>query len=414
MPGEGWATIRLGTVSTKIGSGATPRGGSDVYLESGPYALIRSQNVHNDGFHYDGLAFIGEEHAAELSNVQVQEDDVLLNITGDSVARCCQVNKSVLPARVNQHVAIIRTDPHHLDPQFLRYVLVSPKMQAQLLSWAGAGGTRNALTKNMIESLEVQAPQSVIEQCAIAHILSSLDNKIELNRRMNETLESIARAIFNSWFSDSNATRTNAAELIQTGVLEIGDGYRAKNSELGQSGLPFIRASNLKNGFDTDGADLLLDKSVAKAGSKVARVGDVAFTSKGTIGRIARVGEHTGEFVYSPQVCYWRSLARESLHPAILYCWIQTPDFKLQIEALAGQTDMAPYVSLQDQRKMNIPLFPNSQLIVGQQIEPILTRRSLNAAESRTLATLRETLLPKLVSGDLPIKDAARIIGRRI
>src|SRR5437879_4607132 len=114
-------TFRLGTVCTKIGSGATPRGGGEVYLDKGPYSLVRSQNVHNHGFQFGGLAFIGEQHAAELRNVEVLDGDVLLNITGDSVARCCQVDVSALPARVNQHVAIVRPDPNKLDPRFLRY-----------------------------------------------------------------------------------------------------------------------------------------------------------------------------------------------------------------------------------------------------------------------------------------------------
>ncbi|MGH8526438.1 MAG: restriction endonuclease subunit S, partial [Gammaproteobacteria bacterium] len=198
MAASEWAPIRLGDVCMKIGSGATPRGGNDVYLQDGPYALIRSQNVYNDGFHHDGLAFIDEKHAAELENVKVLDGDVLLNITGDSVARACQVDPGVLPARVNQHVAIIRPDPGKLAPRFLRYVLVSHEMQTKLLSWAGSGGTRNALTKGMIESFDVLAPTDVAEQRAIAHILGTLDDKIELNRRMNETLEAMARALFKS------------------------------------------------------------------------------------------------------------------------------------------------------------------------------------------------------------------------
>jgi type I restriction enzyme S subunit len=124
MMGE-WSTFQLGNVCTKIGSGATPRGGSSVYLQNGSYSLIRSQNIYNDGFHRNGLAFIGDDHANDLNNVEVLPDDVLLNITGDSVARCCQVDISVLPARVNQHVAIIRPDPKKLDPRFLRYFMVS-------------------------------------------------------------------------------------------------------------------------------------------------------------------------------------------------------------------------------------------------------------------------------------------------
>ena len=88
--------LRLGDVTTKIGSGATPRGGDKVYRESG-VALIRSQNVYNDGFHVEGLAFITDEDAKQLSHVEVKEGDVLLNITGDSVARVCQVPTEILP-----------------------------------------------------------------------------------------------------------------------------------------------------------------------------------------------------------------------------------------------------------------------------------------------------------------------------
>ncbi len=197
-----WRNLRLGDVCSKIGSGATPRGGSSVYLAEGEISLIRSQNVYNDGFHRDGLVYLTEPHADELANVEVAENDVLLNITGDSVARSCQVVAEVLPARVNQHVAIIRSDPAILWPRFLRYHLVSPAMQAEMLSLAGAGATRNALTKGMIESFEVKAPADVNEQRAIAHILGTLDDKIELNRRMNAILEEMARALFKSWFVD--------------------------------------------------------------------------------------------------------------------------------------------------------------------------------------------------------------------
>ena len=201
-----WHEAALGSVCIKIGSGATPRGGKDVYLEEGPYTLIRSQNVYNDSFHRDGLAFIGEGHAHELQNVEVFEEDVLLNITGDSVARVCQVAPDVLPARVNQHVAIIRPDSINLDAGYLRYYLASPEMQTMLLSWAGSGGTRNALTKGMIESLEIPLPP-LPEQRAIARILGALDDKIELNRRMNQTLEAMASAIFQDWFVNFGPVR---------------------------------------------------------------------------------------------------------------------------------------------------------------------------------------------------------------
>ena len=177
-----WSEVILSKVCTKIGSGATPRGGKDVYLDDGPYTLIRSQNIYNDGFYHDSLVFISERHAGELQKVEVLEGDVLLNITGDSVARVCQVTQDVLPARVNQHVAIIRPDSVSLDASYLRYYRASPEMQTLLLSWAGSGGTRNALTKGMLESLVIPTPP-LPEQRAIVHILDTLDDKIELNPR---------------------------------------------------------------------------------------------------------------------------------------------------------------------------------------------------------------------------------------
>jgi len=207
MPSN-WAALRLGDVCTKIGSGATPRGGEEAYLKEGPYALIRSQNIHNDGFHHTGLAFISEEQATELANVEVLQGDVLLNITGDSVGRVCEVDPRVLPARVNQHVAIIRPDPNRLDPRFLRYFFAAPETQTTLRSWAGSGGTRNALTKRMIESFDVPAPIEVAEQRFIGHLLGVLDDKIDLNQRMIETLETMAQSVFQSWFVTFTPTRS--------------------------------------------------------------------------------------------------------------------------------------------------------------------------------------------------------------
>lgn len=152
-----WQDVKLGSICSKIGSGATPRGGESVYVEEGT-AIIRSQNVYNGLFTTNGLTYLTEEHAEQLKGVTVKRRDVLLNITGDSVARCCQVPAWVLPARVNQHVAIVRPELESLLPEFLCYYFISPLMQKYLLSRAGSGGTRKALTKGMIESFMVPFP----------------------------------------------------------------------------------------------------------------------------------------------------------------------------------------------------------------------------------------------------------------
>jgi type I restriction enzyme, S subunit len=120
----GWVTTKLGCVTTKIGSGATPLGGEEAYKPTG-ISLIRSLNVYDDGFRKAKLARIDDEQAARLANVVVEPDDVLLNITGASVARCCLAPSDLLPARVNQHVSIIRPVKEKLDSAFLQYLLIS-------------------------------------------------------------------------------------------------------------------------------------------------------------------------------------------------------------------------------------------------------------------------------------------------
>ena len=235
-PDDAWVSLRLGDVCTKIGSGATPRGGKEVYLKHGPCSLIRSQNVHNNRFSHDGLAFITEQQSTKLNNVEVLPGDVLLNITGDSVGRACQVTSDVLPARVNQHVAIIRPDARKLSARFLRYFLVWSRTQTLLLSWAGSGGTRNALTKGVIESLHICAPADVAEQHAIADILGTLDDKIELNWRMNETLEGMARALFKSWFVDCDPVRAKAALRTNATHRAPGPHHSPLEGESGRQG----------------------------------------------------------------------------------------------------------------------------------------------------------------------------------
>ncbi len=190
--------VALGKICVKIGSGVTPRGGASVYVDNGT-ALIRSQNVHNSMFTTSGLAYISHSIAEKMKGVTVEENDVLLNITGDSVARSCRVPTDVLPARVNQHVAIIRTDKDRLDSSYLAHYLVSPRMQATMLSWSGSGGTRKALTKGMIEGFEIPLPP-LKTQKRIATILSTYDKLIENNRRRIALLEDATQQLYKEWF----------------------------------------------------------------------------------------------------------------------------------------------------------------------------------------------------------------------
>ncbi|WP_439555190.1 restriction endonuclease subunit S [Dyadobacter sp.] len=158
-----WHTLTLSSFCSKIGSGATPRGGKESYHSEG-ISLIRSLNVHNDVLILDDLAFINEEQAVNLQNVVVKENDVLLNITGASVARCCVVKNEILPARVNQHVAIIRPNEDIVNNVFLARLFTTKTYQNFLLKKARSkGATREALTKEDLESLEIIVPPITLQ-----------------------------------------------------------------------------------------------------------------------------------------------------------------------------------------------------------------------------------------------------------
>ncbi len=180
-PKKGWVEKRLGEVCSKIGSGATPRGGKASYCSKG-ISLIRSMNVYDCAFEYSELAHINDIQAKELANVTIEANDVLINITGASVARCCVVPSDVIPARVNQHVAILRiADDRFLNPDFLCYTLVAPSKKSLLLGIGEAGSTRQALTKTDLTSFKIFIPD-IFEQKRIVERVKAL-------AQANETLQ---------------------------------------------------------------------------------------------------------------------------------------------------------------------------------------------------------------------------------
>lgn len=115
-----WKAIPLKVCTSKIGSGKTPQGGAETYQDNG-VLFLRSQNVYNTGLELDGVYYISDEIDSTMKNSRVRYNDVLLNITGGSIGRCCLFDLPDTAANVNQHVCIIRTRPEILLPQFLRY-----------------------------------------------------------------------------------------------------------------------------------------------------------------------------------------------------------------------------------------------------------------------------------------------------
>ncbi len=171
-PSEVWEAEKLENVTTKIGSGATPKGGREAYHDDG-IPLIRSMNVYFQGFDYSGLVYLNEEQASKLKNATVEPGDVLLNITGASIGRVTVAPDSMAGARVNQHVAIIRPKAALLPP-FLSIFLASPVTQS-LIEGIQVGATRQALTKSMIQDFQVPAPSLAAQRETISRVEQLMD-----------------------------------------------------------------------------------------------------------------------------------------------------------------------------------------------------------------------------------------------
>jgi type I restriction enzyme, S subunit len=314
------------------------------------------------------------------------------------------------------------------------------------LQHQASGSVQDNINLATLDRLRFPLPP-IDEQRAIASVLGALDDKIEQNGRTARALEGLARAIFRAWFVDFEPVKAKAAgattfpsmpqpvfdalptrfadsdfgpiplgwkdtnnqvaELENADCVQIGDGYRAKRAELADSGLPFIRAGNVDGTIETKGAELLGLPAVAKAGVKRSQVWDTVFTSKGTVGRIGIVTPATGDVVYAPQVCFWRTVNPTRLSPFYLHLWMKSELFSRQWMAVKGETDMADFVSLSDQRAMNMFVPPpDVQGAFTALVQPLIELGAHLMAESSKLAELRDYLLPKLLSGEARVEAA--------
>ncbi|MEH6492738.1 restriction endonuclease subunit S [Halopseudomonas sp.] len=441
-----WDWVRLGDYCEKIGSGATPKGGKDAYLEHGPFYLIRSQNVYNDGFFPSGLAYISEEQAQKLDGVAVQEGDVLLNITGDSVARVCLALAHFLPARVNQHVAIIRPRKSKFDSRFLRYFLASPYHQDLMLGLAAAGATRNALTKGMIEDFKVPCPALSI-QTAISNVLSALDNRITLLRETNATLEAIAQALFKSWFVDFDPVRAKAEGRQPEGMDAATAALfpdRFEESELGllPKGWMVRPIGELVEGIydgphatpsvSEDGPVFLGIKNLTGTSLNLAEVRHIS--EKDWKQWTRRVEPRHGDIVFS----YEATLGFFALIPPDVRCCLGRRLALVRAFAANGdglfwfhQFVSAPFQQLLDKHTIHgatvnriaLKAFPSYPVIKPPEpitsafvevVAPLWSSIHENQAQVQTLTQLRDTLLPRLISGQLRLPEANQLVQNRV
>jgi len=402
---QGWQRKKLGDVTTKIGSGATPRGGDETYKVEG-ISLIRSLNVYDDGFREAKLARIDDEQADGLSNVVVEPHDVLLNITGASVARCCRAPADFLPARVNQHVSIIRPVKEKLDSDYLHYLLISNIYKDRLLHTGEEGGsTRQAITKAQLQEFVVEFPESLPEQHRIVAILDKAFDGIATAKANAEKNLQNARALFESHLQSVFMERGEGWEdkTLEEVATVFGRGksrHRPRNApHLYGGGYPFVQTGDIRN---ADHVITEYSQTYSEAGlaqSKLWPKGTICITIAANIAETAILGF---DACFPDSVIGVVAAPKEADVDFIEYL---LQSFKARIQSMGkGSAQANINMGTFEHERFPFPSVPEQKIIVSR-LDALAaeTQRleSLYQQKLTALDALKKSLLHQAFSGQL-------------
>jgi type I restriction enzyme S subunit len=392
-----------------------PRFSGELYARDGNVATLRTTDISADGRIEYGTMPLARLDLSKLQQHILRMDDLVVTRSG-RVGTAAVFKGFRLPVLPGAFLIRFRLKCEVADPRFYRYFFNSPAGQELLISVA-TGSVQQNLNITSVHGLDIPVPP-LPEQRTIVHILGMLDDKIELNRRMNETLETMARALFKSWFVDFDPVRAKA--------------------EGRDPGLPQPLAALFPDRFEDS------ELGEIPAGWKVGRFEDVLVLQRGfdlpatartsgpypVIAASGPNGMHNQFMVRGPGVTTGRSgvlgnvfYVHEDFWPLNTSLWVKefkhlTPVYAFH---LLRRLDFGAFnagsavPTLNRNHVHNLPiLMPPMDLILAfdTTVVPMMNRQKASAQESLTLTALRDTLLPKLISGELRVKDAERFIGR--
>jgi type I restriction enzyme, S subunit len=345
---------------------------------------------------------------------------------------------------VNNHAHIV-TGNDKADTRYLMYAVQSADIGAYL-----TGAVMPKLTQGNLNRIPISCP-SLDEQRAIAHILGTLDDKIDLNRRMNETMEAIARTIFKSWFVDFDPVRARASgepaesicrrlglthELLDLfpdrfqdselgeipegwEVITIGElcervsmgpfGSDIKTSNFVREGVPIIRGSNLTDGFIDNNFVFLTEAKADELRNANARGGDIVITHRGTLGQVGLIPTSSrypryvvsqSQMVLTPR--------KERTTSRYIYEYLRSPTGRHALLANTSQVGVPAIARPTTSVKAISLIAPQPELLrkYDSVVDPLFGRVVSAIRESNSLAAVRDALLPKLISGQLRVPEA--------
>jgi type I restriction enzyme S subunit len=426
MAGD-WEETTLGECAVWL-SGGTPFKGNEAFW-SGPIPWVSAKDMKSFRLHD------AEDHISPLAvgngGKLVPAGTILLLVRGMTLHNDVPICMITREMAFNQDIKALQP-AKNVDGAFLAYWLLANKPEL-LASVDHAGHGTGRLVTDTLKEKQVLLPP-LAKQKAIAAVLGALDDKIELNRRMNATLEAMARALFQSWFVDFDPVRAKLDGREPTGLdpetaalfsesfqdSEVGhipsgwkittlgacigfrSGFSFKSQDWQESGVPVVKIGSVKPGIiDLSQVSYVSEEIAQLAARYRLSTGDMLIGMTGYVGEVGLVppsnnppllNQRVGKFVMP-------KAGTESL--AFWYCTTRQPEFRAFVEARSHGTAQA---NVSGEAIMEFPLVaPAPEILVAfnRECQPMLDRILSNHAESRTLAILRDTLLPKLLRGEM-------------
>lgn len=438
--------------------------------EDGPYFLSIS-SLSGGKFDLTQSAHLSEaEFGKWTRRVTPRKGDVLFSYE-TRLGEAAMMPPNVR-ACLGRRMGLLRPKLDRVIPEYLLYAYLAPAFQEEIRSRTIPGSTVPRIALKELPDFPIRIPKSLGEQRQVAHILGTLDDKIELNRRMNQTLEAMTQAIFKSWFVDFDPVKAKAAaeaagkspaeigragmaaisgkagaalgklpedqrqSLAETAELfpaafteaELGEipegwrgtviedvaeriamgpfGSRITRSNFVDQGVPVIRGGNLKAGFIDGGFVFLTEGKADELASSNAFAGDIVFTHRGTIGQVGQIPDnprYTRYVVSQSQMLLRANL--EVVPSAYLYQHFVTGLGMKVLLSNASQVGV-PAIARPSTSLKAVPIvIPPKELTdrFDELTKPQFDQISQNTDQSRTLSELRDTLLPKLLSGELAV-----------
>lgn len=387
-----WKECNLGDVVELITKGTTPTTIGSQFVEKG-INYVKSEAISYDGrIDKSTFVYINEETHEKLKRSQLLENDILYSMAGVFLGKNALVPKDILPANTNQALAIIRLDKKVVIPKFVHYYLRQKNVIELANNISGQSAQPN-INFEEIKSIDLLLPP-LPEQKAIARVLCSLDDKIDLLHRQNKTLEAMAETLFRQYFIENANEGWEEKALDEIANYLNGLACQKYTPENDFEKLPVLKIKELRSGV-SDSSDWATSNV---PNEYIIENGDVIFSWSGSLlvkiwdGENCVLNQHLFK-VTSTDYPKW-----------FFYLWTK---FHLEnfIAIAESKSTTMGHIKRED-LKNSMVLVPNSESLdkMNQVIEPIIDRLINNSNSIKTLEKLRDTLLPKLMSGEVRVR----------